>query len=81
MDAKQVYEVVMKLIGPTDPVGDSLQDIIALVNTKELIKLTDRLIGNISSLRSYTSFPEVSVQKVGEEARNYLIELENQLPY
>lgn len=44
------YEVVCKLIGPIDPVGDVHKDSERLVNLKKFVLLADKMLGKIDSV-------------------------------
>ena len=48
----ELYDIVMKLIGPVDPVGSSEIDRDRMENLKVLLALTDRLLTNIDSIAS-----------------------------
>jgi hypothetical protein len=48
MDAVDIETVVMKLVGPVDPVGDSRIDADRLDNLKALCNLTEALVGRIA---------------------------------
>ena len=43
----ELYEIVMKLVGPVQPVGETRADEQRLANMKKLTELTDLLLGEI----------------------------------
>ena len=45
-----LYEIIKKLVGPINPVGDASVDPRRLKNLKEIIALTDSLIGDIDDM-------------------------------
>lgn len=74
MDRNTIVEVIHKMVGNTEPVGDSIRDAEALKNTTVLIDVVDLLLGDICMLRNYASSDEGSVQKVGQVAYNFIAE-------
>jgi len=66
------YEVVRKLIGPIEPLGDSYADDKRLQNLKTLIKLTDKLLGDISQVAMERHSTLHSEKIAGIEAHNFL---------
>lgn len=69
------YEVVKKLIGPIQPVGESHTDNIRYENLQELTGLIDDLLGDISRVRHNKSRVEYSMKRAGEYCNQYLEEL------
>ena len=49
----EIYEIVKKLIGNTEPIGCSNEDANRLENLKELIKLSNMLNNDIVYLARY----------------------------
>ena len=50
--AMELYDIVMKLTGPVDPVGSSETDRERMENLKVLLALTDRLLTEIDRIAS-----------------------------
>ena len=46
----ELYDIVMKLTGPVDPIGDSRIDADRMENLKALLDLTDRLLTKIDEV-------------------------------
>ena len=46
----ELYDIVMKLTGPVDPIGDSRIDADRMENLKALLDLTDRLLTKIDKV-------------------------------
>ena len=67
-----VYDVVVKLIGPTIPVGDSWKDELRLANLKELTELVDCLIDDIYEITKMKDCQEASIRMACEHAANRL---------
>lgn len=71
-----MHEVVMKLIGPIDPVGESHADERSFENLKALTDLVDRLVGDIDRIASYCkSSGQFSVKRSGEHCDKFLTSL------
>lgn len=45
-----IYQIVMKLVGPVEPIGDSGADIKRLENLQELTKLIDQLLTEVDEI-------------------------------
>jgi len=66
------FDVVMKLIGPVRPVGESNIDASRFVNLEELIHLTDRLMLDIEGIAELRGRQEYSIARAGARAFEYL---------
>jgi hypothetical protein len=75
MNGKIVYEVVTKLIGPIDAVGEHNTDTRRLDNLTELITLADKLLFDISMAAKDKDRPEDSMRKIGQKADRFLREV------
>lgn len=73
----ELRDIVMKLIGPVMPIGDSREDKIRLVNMKKLIDLTDSLLCEISVVSRCASREEASMKAIGVYARDFVQGLKN----
>ena len=68
-----VYEVVKKLIGEIDPVGETRADERRLENLQKLTSLVYALLSDIREVAIYNeSRAEFSMSKAGKEARKFL---------
>lgn len=73
------YEVIKKLLGAIEPVGDSSRDKERLKNIKNTIILTEKLIDDIIySARNKDSY-EHSVKEIGNEANAFITRLKETL--
>ena len=73
MNERTIVEVVCRLVGNTDPVGDTARDAEAYRNTAMLIRVTDRLICTLQGIRNRNAnASEGSVSDVGNLAGDYL---------
>lgn len=70
-----LVEIVEKLIGEIKPTGDSGMDFDILHNQRELIMLIDYLTDNLCDNIYYSNRVEGSMKKIGEEAKNSIMEL------
>ena len=69
MDMK---EIVMRLIGPVQPVGDHNVDQDRLKNLQELTFLTDLLLGEIHKASMNADRHEASMKAIGKHAEEFL---------
>lgn len=81
MDGEQIYEVVMKLVGSVDPVGDSTIDSQRYGNLLLLEDVTNSLIDHILDLIPNKDSYEGSVHDVGEEAQKWALFWEEEFKY
>jgi hypothetical protein len=73
------YDVVKKLIGRVEPIGESNEDSKRLINLEELIYVTECLIRNLKSVAEYNSSYESSVKYAGLTSSKYLNGLKDDL--
>ena len=71
----ELFDVVTKLIGPVQPVGETYADHARLENMKALTELTERLIAEIRQAASCADRHEASMAKVGKYARDFLADM------
>jgi len=69
------YDVVTKLIGSINPIGESNTDSKRFENLKEMTELVQELLSDISRVASYKNQYEHSVKKAGEYAYKFLKEV------
>lgn len=68
-----LYDIVTKLTGPIEPVGESNEDEKRLNNLKELTYLVDKLIYDIDQVAMYNKDRvEASMQRIGKFADDFL---------
>ena len=72
LDTADIQEVVMRLIGPIRPVGETNADNERLANIKVLTNLVDRLLFEIISVAHNADRQEASMKKIGAHARDFL---------
>lgn len=72
-------DVVLKLVGPVNPVGDSSVDEKRKANLRELCDLTEQLIYTIARLKSNSASYEFSVKDIGDYAAKRLAALKEEL--
>ena len=68
-------EIVMRLIGPVQPVGETREDERRLVRMQQLTELVDRLLFEINKAVPAATRQEESMRLIGECAQNYLNEV------
>ena len=68
----ELYDVVMKLVGPVEAVGETNADAERLANLKELAALIDRLLYKISDASTAAGRSEASMRAIGRYAKNFL---------
>ena len=71
----ELYEIVMKLIGPVQPVGETNADDARLKNIQALTELVDRLLGEIQTVAARCDDHRASVKAIGKHARSFLTEV------
>jgi hypothetical protein len=69
------YDIIKKLIGNIEPVGESNQDELRYHNLGETIELVDKLITDISRAAMNFDRPEYSMSRIGKRAKEYLRDL------
>jgi hypothetical protein len=68
----ELYDVVMKLIGPVVPVGETKADEQRFENLKELTDLVDLLLTDIDTIAGDAGRPEFSIRRAGEHCARFL---------
>lgn len=71
----ELIDVVRKLIGPVDPVGETHTDNERFENLKQLTELVDYLVGDIDKVIVNKNRPEYSMKRAGEFAEHFLTKL------
>ena len=76
MNKYTLKEVVMKLVGEIDPIGETNQDSLRFDNLKEMIEMVDQLLGSIDYVSELNKDrDEASMKKAGEYAHKFLLEI------
>ena len=75
MDNAIVSEVVMKLVGPVEPIGDSYADEVGLNNLKHLTAVIDALLHEVTTVARCCDDRRASCRIAGLTAKRYLNEL------
>ena len=74
-DRMDAYEVVTRLIGPIEPIGETNADERRFENLKVMTELVDSLLIDIHSVSHNTTRAEYSMQRAGKFARDFLVEI------
>jgi hypothetical protein len=70
-----LYEIVMKLVGPVQAIGDSEVDFQRFNNLKKLTILVDQLLFEIGRAAESKDRAQASMKKIGEHAFDFLEDL------
>ena len=73
------YDVIKKLIGRVEPIGESNEDSERLINLEDLIYVTECLIRDLKSVAEYNRYYESSVKYAGLTSSKYLNGLKDDL--
>lgn len=73
----EMYEIVMKLIGPVRPTGDHAADQKRLANMEKLTELVDRLLFEIDSATTAATRTEASMKAIGDHAKDFMVRIKN----
>lgn len=68
----ELYEIIMKLVGPVRPIGEHSADLERLENMKKLTDLTDRLLFEIEAATPNSDRAEASMKAIGVHARDFM---------
>ena len=72
----ELYEIVMKLVGPVEPTGSHGIDMDRLENMKRMTELVDRLLFKIKAVSKNSDSQQLSIKELGSHARDFLLELQ-----
>ena len=70
------YQIIRKLIGAIEPVGESHIDSEMFENLQETCDLVEDLIADIYRVAQQANRPEASIGKAGRYAKNFLKDIE-----
>ena len=68
----ELHEIVMKLVGPVMPVGETREDEQRLSNMKALTELVDRLLFEVDAVSHNADRTEASMKAIGVHARDFM---------
>lgn len=68
----ELHEIVMTLVGPVQPVGETRADEQRLDNMKKLTELVDRLLFEIDTAAASADRVEASMKAIGMHARKFM---------
>jgi hypothetical protein len=68
-----LYQIVTKLIGPIQPMGDSAMDSMRLENIKVMTELVAELLAGIERAAKDYNRGEDSMVKISKHAREFLV--------
>ena len=75
----EVYDVVTKLIGDVEPIGDSSADEFRYRNLKAMTNLVDRLLTDIVRVALQAGRQEASIRRAGKFAEQFLAEVQDRI--
>lgn len=75
MDQNTVVEVVVKLIGPIEPIGETKEDERRLENLKTMTEVVDKLLFKIDQVSEYQNRSEHSMSQAGGFAKRFFNQL------
>lgn len=67
-----LYEVVMKLVGPVQPVGETRADDERFENLKTLTGLVDMLLFEIDRIAAFRTDHQFSVKRAGKHCADFI---------
>ena len=74
-----IHEIVKKLIGPIDPVGETRADAVRLENLKMAIHLVEEMVSELHGVATHAIRQEFSMAKAGKLADQFLKDLSSDL--
>lgn len=75
MDSMNIHEIVTKLVGPINPVGETNADAQRFENLEVAIDLANRLLFDIACVARKGGTGEFSVEKAAKAAKIFLEEV------
>ncbi len=67
----RIYDVVNKLIGPNQPVGESHTDAKRMENLEKMTELISQLLGDVDCVIEFKDRVEYSMKRAGEHANAF----------
>lgn len=78
MDNQTVYEVICKLVGPIDPVGETHTDNKRLENLKTMTRVLDHLLDDVLWVSAHHADSKLcSMKESGQLAQKFLLMLKD----
>jgi len=75
--AVELIDIVRKLVGPIQPVGETSSDAARLENMKEVGELVEMLLCDLETAAMNKDRPEASMREIGQKADMYLREFKS----
>lgn len=72
-------QIIRRIIGETEPYGETRTDEVRAKNQDELIEICESLVDELIRNSKYDGRIEYSMDLIGGKAKNYLIELRDYL--
>lgn len=79
MKSGTIYDVVRKLVGYINPVGETTEDNERFENLRKMTQIVEWLTTDISRIRSNMNCHEYSMKHAGEYADTFLNELAEEI--
>jgi hypothetical protein len=67
-----LYQLICKLVGPIDPVGETNADEKRYQNLNLFLEVLDTMLGDAEYVSRYKNRQEYSIKRAGERADNFL---------
>ena len=71
----EIYDVVVKLIGPVNPIGETRTDDERFANLKMMTSLVDALLTDIDSVIPNKNRQEFSMKRAGKFADEFMTQI------
>lgn len=75
----ELKDVVLKLIGPIMPIGETNEDEDRLENLRQFIKLVDALVEEMNDIAGNAERAEYSMSRAGKMAEKFLVDLKESI--
>lgn len=74
-----LYEVVQKLVGQINPVGDSVVDAARYENLEVFLELLDDMLIDLYPILEDANRPEASIRRAGQRVERFIVNLRESL--
>jgi hypothetical protein len=74
----ELYDIVKKLIGEIDPIGDTHLDEQRYDHLCSYIDLVEKLLSDLYFISGYAGYKEASMKKAGEAALNFFKDMKEE---
>ena len=71
-----IHDIVKRIVGPINPVGETNEDDHRFSNLKQMTKLVNLLLGDLSRVAAHKGRPEHSMSRAGKFADDFLYDVE-----